>query len=150
MTLHIKILAATVVALTLVGTTAASASAATTGDLPDSVIQINGPSGQLKGLQSTGLGSFQCPTDHPYMWNVDLAPGRSVPNGTKVEEAGSIGVAMDQFREVIGPDGNGYLAGHTDFISSATNWDLNTHDYKIVYYCTSNTALAQPDDNGVL
>jgi hypothetical protein len=85
-----------------------------------------------------------------YMWNVDLAPGRSVPNGTEVEEPGSIGVAMDQFREVIGPDGNGYLAGHTDFISSATNWDVYTHDYTIIYYCTNNTALAEPDDNGVL
>lgn len=149
MALHTKLLAATAVAVALIGVTAASAAAA--GDpLPASVIKIDGPHGSLTGLQSTGLGSFQCPADHPYMWNRDLAPGRSVPNGTEVHEAGSIGVTMDQFRDVIGSDGHGYLAGHTDVLSSATNWDLSTHDYQVFYYCTSDTGQALLDDNGVL
>jgi hypothetical protein len=149
MALRTKLLAATAIALSLTGLTAASAAAAT-DPLPKSVIRIDGPRGQLAGLQSTDLGSFKCPSDHPYMWNRALAPGRSVPEGTEVHEPGSIGVTMDQFREVLGPDGNGYLAGHTDVLSSATNWDLSTHDYAIVYYCTSDTGQALPDDNGVL
>lgn len=149
MALHTKIIAASAVALGLTGLTAVSAAAAT-DSLPSSVIRIDGPRGQLTGLQSTGLGSFQCPADHPYMWDEDLSPGRSVPEGTEVHEAGSVGVTMDQFREVIGPDGHGYLAGHTDVLSSATNWDLSTHDYLVYYYCTSDTSQAMPDDNGVL
>jgi hypothetical protein len=149
MALRTKLLIATAIALSVTGLTAASAAAAT-DPLPNSVIRIDGPRGQLKGLQSTDLGSFQCPSDHPYMWNRDLAPGRSVPQGTEVHEPGSIGVTMDQFRDVIGPDGKGYLAGHTDVLSSATNWDLSTHDYLTYYYCTSDTGQAMLDDTGVL
>jgi hypothetical protein len=143
------VLAATLAGLALTGVAAGTAAAASVS-ADNAVIKIAGPSGSLKGLQSAGLGSFQCPADHPYMWNHDLAPGRSVPFGTEVHEAGSVGVTMDQFRDVMGPDGNSYLAGHTDVLSSATNWDLSQHDYQIFYYCTNDLSQAAPDSGGIL
>ena len=143
------VLAGLLAGLALTGIAAGTASAASpTTD--SAVIKIAGPSGALKGLQSTGLGSFQCPADHPYLWNRDLAPGRNVPQGTEVREAGSVGVSMNQFRDVMGPDGHSYMAGHTDVLSSATNWDVNTHDYQVFYYCTNDLTQAAPDSGGVL
>ncbi len=143
------VLAATFAGLALMGIGAGTA-AATPVPADSAIVKIVGPAGTLKGLQTTGLGSFKCPADHPYLWNHEFTSNPSVPVGTDVRQAGSVAVTMDQFRDVMSPEGHSYMAGHTDFLSSATNWDVNSHDYQVFYYCTDDVSQAAPDSGGVL
>lgn len=95
---------------------------------------------QLKGLQSVRLPDYQCPADHPWLENVNLAPGRIVPPGVSVDEPGSVGVTID------GPTTGvaNLTVGWSSDESSATNWDINPHLLSIYATCTNEQSQGYP------
>jgi hypothetical protein len=89
---------------------------------------------ELKGLQSVSLPDYQCPADHAWLKDANLAPGRIVPPGVSVDEPGSIGVTIQHAH-----NGTGNLAvGWNSDESSATNWDVNSHLLSISATCTND------------
>jgi hypothetical protein len=88
----------------------------------------------LPPFASVEFPKFECPTDHPWLKKGDVSPGRLVPNGIKVVEAGGVGVTI--FRETR--DGHDLVTGYPAREGSAFNWAVETRDLKVYAYCTSN------------
>ncbi len=92
----------------------------------------------LRWLSSTGIPAFTCPAEDPWLVNQDLSPGRIVPTGVEVEEAGSVGVTIGGANDDTSGLANGWQANG----ASATNWDVHDHVVQVYAHCTNNPALS--------
>ena len=122
---------------------AGSASQAAIQAAPASAAEQNvvEPGRQLRGWQSEWPPAYQCPSDYPYLYNQNYAPGGStITNGVQVEEApgGPIGVSVTRVTRVKVPGAPlGSLVTGMNTGNSATNWAFNTQDYQVVLHCTN-------------
>lgn len=103
--------------------------------------------------KSESIPAYQCPADHPYLLSRAFRDSKELPLGvgylTYMADVyiNSINGAKSQF-------GSDYFVGTSAFQSSATNWNPNIFDkdargnYKIILYCTSNTARASTRSRG--
>ena len=143
MKLATKIMGAALTATALCGVGVGTASAATpegghrvspaanSTDAPTTTVVAY--QGGLNWTQTVDLPRFACPTDQPWLVNVNMSPSQTVPNGVAVDEPGSIGVAIS--KPSAGPGGlaSGWTSG------TATNWGK----YSVVTVsavCTSSAA----------
>ena len=133
------ILAATVAAMTI----AAGVSLLEAGSAQASgtVTSVEGYRATLAPLQSVGLPDMKCPAGS-YLYNVNYSPGRLVPHGVQVIEPGGVGVSMSGATvAAVQPTGlpiGVQVKDATTGPSSATNWDLSSHELVINLVCTTN------------
>ena len=141
------ILAATVAAATIAAGVSLleAGSAAASGTLTS----VEGYRATLAPLQSVGLPDMKCPAGS-YLYNADYSPGRLVPNGVQVVEPGGVGVSMGGATfAATQPKGlpiGVQVYDATTGPSSATNWDLSSHQLVINIICTTNPWDAVYDD----
>ena len=126
MKLATKILGVALTATALCGVGIGTASAATpagshrvsaaahTTDAPTTTVVAY--QGGISWLQSEDLRYFVCPTDYPWLVNMQLSPSQKVLNGVKVDGPVSITVSISDSH--AGP--GGLVSGWTS--GTATNW----------------------------
>ena len=112
--------------------------AANTIDAPTTTVVAY--QGGISWMQSVDLRYFFCPSDYPWLVNVELSPGQRVPNGVKVDEPGSVSVMITD--PYAGP--GGLVSGWTS--GTATNWE-RYDAVTVSAVCTSSAdaGLARPD-----
>ena len=148
MKLGTKIVGITLAATALCGVGIGTASAATPAvTAPLSHSSVSGKAdgsttvvayqASLGTLQSANLPAFACPSDQPWLVNMNLSQNRVVPRGVAVDEPGGIGVTI--LRATPGPGGraNGWTSG------SATNWG-SRNVVTVSAVCTNSAAAAYP------
>ena len=88
--------------------------AATTTDAPTTTVVAY--RGAIGWNQTVEVPRFACPTDKPWLVDVDMSPSYMVPHGVAVDEPGTISVAI--MEPSAGPGGlaSGWTSG------TATNW----------------------------
>jgi hypothetical protein len=103
------------------------------------------PPRTLSGLWvSEGVPAYECPGNHPFLFNANYAPfGTVLPVGVEVTGLGPIGVHITNTLQptvtpVQGMPGLGVFTerGTSTEFSSATSWSLGTNSYRMILHCT--------------
>ena len=131
-------LAATIATAVAGGLLLAEAGSAEAGG---TLTSVEGYRATLNPLQSVGLPDLKCPTGS-YLHNANYSSGRLVPHGVQVVESGGVGVSMSGATvAAVQPKGlplGVQVKDSTAGPSSATNWDLSSHELVIILVCTTN------------
>ncbi|MCD2157985.1 hypothetical protein LQL77_30100 [Rhodococcus cerastii] len=111
----------------------------------------NFPARALRGMTNEFVPAYQCPVDHPWLTNYNYAPaGTALVPGVEISGLNPIGVSITGRND--DPKNNATLDGFdyavvgtlTGFpYSSATNWSIDKHWYRVVLHCTNNFEHAQ-------
>jgi hypothetical protein len=113
------------------------------GDQPrgsSSVVRLVVFQSWLSPLEIVRLPLFICPPSHPWLQNVDLAPGHVVPRGVEIVAAPNpLFVSVTIGGEHT--DGQGRVTGWDH--GHATNWDARLgQTLQIAAHCTSDPSQA--------
>ena len=142
----VLVVATAAAAVTGLGAATAAASGSTSSDS----YTVEAFRETIKPWDSITIPSLTCPTG--YLENVNLSPGRIVPNGVEVTgDSGPIGTTIahvksigvtNYWNQIYHP-----AIGTQGTPSSATNWDpFSSHELVVNLRCTTdlNTALTDP------
>jgi hypothetical protein len=83
---------------------------------PGDARSAHAAAGGHRAISYRSFPSYLCPPSHAWLLKARLSPGRLVPNGIQVLEAGGVGVTLFPPTR----DHNGLVTGYAD--GSATNW----------------------------
>ncbi len=108
------------------------------------------PKRDLNGLWANEyVPAYQCPDDHPYLYNESFAAfGTTIPHGVEIQEDWGqpwpIAISITATVKPAGSDfiSRAYGTATGGLNSSATNWTLGNHWYKVILHCTSYANLS--------
>ncbi len=108
------------------------------------------PERHLNGLWANdSVPSYRCPESDPWLYNQNYAPaGTTISRGVEIQE--DWGTPWPIGISITATLSSGGLLGHPEATetgfpnSSATNWTVGDHWYKVILHCTHFDNLAAP------
>lgn len=105
--------------------------------------QVDFPPKTVKPLDSEQLDYYQCPPDHPYLYNKSYSPGTLIGRGIEIRGRAPFGIQADV---AAGPRSEFAWVNNLPYTrtdgGTVTNWNTDPRDYGVTLRCTSDKISA--------